>query len=173
MKITLRLLLLALLSLSFAACQFKEPVFTDGFAKMDPSLGGVWATEGDAGDPRKMEFAVCAPLDEARYLLHHPSGGNDGIYYEARPVVIREHTLLQLRVLATFTGGLPKPDAERFTLLWIEKEADGKTLRVRSLSGDGVKGKRAADVRKELETPASYWTKLFGDAAVFHRLKDE
>src|SRR5438552_922361 len=71
MRIGFRLLLLALFSLSLAACHFKEPVFTEGFAKVDPLLNGVWATDGTDSDPRKIEFAVCAPLDDGRYLIHY------------------------------------------------------------------------------------------------------
>lgn len=172
MKPLARFVLLSLFACSFTACLFKEPVFTEGFAKTDAALGGVWATDGDEGDVRKIEFAVCAPLDEGRYLLHHPSGEKGGLYYEARPVVIRDRTLLQLRVIASFNDGLPKADAERYTLVWIEKEADGGKLRVRSLGGDGLKGKSPADVRKDLEKQSADWAKLFGEPAVFHRLKD-
>lgn len=172
MKILTRLILLAALACSFTACLFKEPVFTEGFAKTDAALGGVWATEAEDGDLRKIEFAVCAPLDEGRYMLHHPSGEKSGIYYEARPLVIRGRSLLQLRVLASFSDGLPKADAERYTLVWIEKEPDGRKLRLRSLGGDGVKDKGPAQVRKALETQSTDWGKLFGEPVVFHRLKD-
>ena len=175
MKILARFLLVALFACSFTACLFKEPVFTENFAKADASLGGVWATDGSDGgeaDPRKIEFAVCAPLDDGRYILHHPSGEKGGLYYEARPLLIRERTVLQLRVLASFSDGLPNADADRYTLLWIEKEAGGMKLRVRSLGGDGVKGKSPAEIRKALETQSTDWGKLFGEAAVFRRLKD-
>lgn len=175
MKILTRFLLLAALACSFTACLFKEAVFTEGFAKVDASLGGVWASDGnggDEGDPRKIEFAVCAPLDDARYVLNYPAGQKDGFYFEARPLVIRERTLLQLRVLASFADGLPNADVERYTLVWIDKEADGKKLRVRTLGGDGVKEKGPAAIRKALETQSTDWGKLFGEPAVFHRLKD-
>ncbi len=172
MKILTRLLFLAVLAFSFTACVFKEPIFTEGFAKTDATLGGVWATDGEDGDSRKIEFAVCAPLDDGRYILHHPSGEKAGLYYEARPLVIRERTVLQLRVIASFNDGLPSGDAERYTLVWIEKEADGKKLRIRALGGDGVKDKTPAAIRKALETQSSDWGKFFGDPAIFHRLKD-
>lgn len=172
MKILTRFLLLTALACSFTACLFKEPVFTEGFVKTDASLGGAWATDGEDGDPRKIEFAVCAALDDGRYILHHPSGEKAGLYYEARPLVIRERTLLQLRVLASFSDGLPTADAERYTLVWIAKETDGKKLRVRALGGDGVKDKSPAAIRKALETQSTDWGKLFGEPAIFHRLKD-
>jgi hypothetical protein len=172
MKIPTRLILLLTLAFSLTACLFKEPIFTEGFAKTDASLGGVWATEGDEGDPRKIEFAVCVPLDDGRYILHHPSGDRSGLYYEARPLRIRDRTLLQLRVLASFADGLPGPDAERYTLVWIEKEADGSKVMVRSLGGDGVKEKGPAAIRAALEGRDTDWGKFFGDAAVFRHLKD-
>jgi hypothetical protein len=168
-----RLLLLAALAGLLSGCLFKEPVFTEGFSKVDPALGGVWAADGENGDPRKMEFAVCAPLDDERYLLHSPASGKDGIYYEARPLKIRERTLLQLRVLASFSDGLPKADAERYTLVWIEREADGPALRVRALGGEAVKDKQPVAVRKLIEDPTSDWSKLFGEPMTFRRLKDE
>lgn len=172
MKILARFLVLAAFTCLFTACLFKEPVFTDDFAKVDAALGGVWATDGEEGDPRKIEFAVCAPLDEGRYILHHPSGGKDGLYYEARPHMVRERTVLQLRVIASFADGIPNADAERFTLIWIEKLEDGKKLSVRVLGGDGVKDKTPAAIRKALETQSTDWGKFFGKPAVFHRLKD-
>jgi hypothetical protein len=172
MKILARFILLAAFACSFTACLFKEPVFTEGFTRTDAALGGVWATEPEEGDPRKIEFAVCAPLDDGRYILHHPSGGKDGLYYEAMPLAVRERTLLQLRLLASFSDGLPNAEVARYTLVWIEKEADGKKIRVRSLGGDGVKDKTPEAIRKALQTQSTDWGKFFGDAAVFHRLKD-
>ena len=171
MKSLARLVMFVVFACAFTACLFKEPIFSEGFAKTDAALGGVWATDGDEGDPRKIEFAVCAPLDDGRYILHYPSGEKGGLYYEAKPLVIRERTLLQLRVLATFSDGIPKADAERYTLVWIEKEAEGK-LRVRSLGGDGVKDKTPPQIRKALETQSTDWGKLFGEPSAFHRLKD-
>jgi len=173
MKILTRFLLLAVLACSFTACLFKEPVFTEGFSKADASLGGVWAAEDNQGDARKIEFAVCAPLDEGRFVLNYPAAGKDGLYYEARPVTVRGRTLLQLRILASFSNGLPpKADTDYYTLLWIEKEDGGQKLRVRSLGGDGVKEKGPAAVRNGLEAPSADWGKLFGEPTVFHRLKD-
>jgi hypothetical protein len=136
------LLLLAVCSLS--GCLFKEPVFTEGFAKIDPALGGVWAADGKNGDPRQTEFAVCAPLDGDRYILQHPAGDKGSLLYEARLLHVRGRSLLQLRLLAGLTDGLATAGAERYTLVWIEKEA-GRKLRIRAL-GSGVKGKGAAAV---------------------------
>ena len=147
-------------------------LFKEGFAKTDARLGGVWAMDGDKGDPRKMEFAVCAPLDDERYILHHPTGEKGGLYYEARPLQIRDRMLMQLRILASFSGGIPKADGERYSLVWIEKDADGQKLRVRSLGGEGVKDKTPAEIRKALETQSTDWGKLFGEPAVFRLLKD-
>jgi hypothetical protein len=170
MKILPRFILLAALACSFTACLFKEPVFTEGFAKTDATLGGVWVMEGEGGEAPKSESAMCVPLDDGRYILHYPTNERNGLYYEARPLRLRERTLLQLRVLASSSDGLPPADAERYTLLWIEK--DGEKVRVRALGHDRVKNKGPADIRKELEAPASDWGKLFGEAVVFHRLKD-
>ena len=172
MKTVPRLLILVVLACSLSACLFKEPVFTEGFVKVDASLAGVWATEDERGDPRKIWFAVCAPLDDDRQILHYAEADKNGFYFEVRALKIRDRSLLQLRMLASFGGGVPKPDAERFTLVWIEKEAGGQSLRMRSLGGDGVKEKGAAGIRKELETPSSDWSKLFGEPVVFRRLKD-
>lgn len=165
-----RTLLAAALVFTLTACNFEQPVFNDGFAKTDPALAGVWVADGENGDPRKNEFAVCAILDDERYLLHHPSGGKDGIYYEARPLSVRERTVLQLRILATFADGIPKPGAARFTLVWIEKQAGG--LCIRALKGDGAEQLKPGALRAELENPASDWGRLFGDALVFRRLND-
>jgi len=172
MKLLLRSLLALALGFSFTACLFNEPIFKEGFSKTDAALAGVWAADARNGDPRKMEFAMCAPLDDDRYVLHHPAVEKDSIYYEARPLKIRDRNLLQLRVLATFSDGLPKSNAERYTLLWIEKDAVAETFRVRSLGGDGVKDKGPAQVREFLEKPESDWSTIFGEALSFRRLKD-
>src|SRR3982750_2665811 len=121
MKTLLTILLGLTLAVSLSSCLFKDPVFAQGFTKADAALGGIWASEGENGDPRKIEFAVCAPLDDERLLIHYPSAEKAGFYFEARALKIRDRSLLQLRVLASFNDGLPKPDAERYTLLWLEK----------------------------------------------------
>ena len=171
MKILARLVLLVVLACSFTACLLKEPVFTDGFAKTDDTIAGVWA-QGDGGDPQKPELALIVPLDETHYVLHYPTTEKGGIYFEARPLVIRERTVLQLRALATLSDGIPKADTERYTLVWIEKEADANKLRVRALTNASVKGKTPAEIRQALEAPSGDWSKFFGEPAVFQRVKD-
>jgi hypothetical protein len=173
MKFLPRFLLALVLACSFGACAFKEPIFSEGFLKVDASLGGVWVTEETAGDPRKMEFAVCAPIDDGRYVIHYPAGEKGGIYYEGRLLTVRDRTLMQLRMLASLKDGLPKADAERYTLAWIEKDPAGHSLRLRTLGGDDLKGKGPAEVRELLEKPSGDWGKLFGDPVVFRHLKDE
>ena len=172
MKTLTQFLLLAAFACLMSGCLFKAPVFTEGFSKVDPALGGVWAADGEDGDPRKTEFVVCLPLDGDRCILHHPSGGKDGIYYEARPLQVRDRSLLQLHILASFSDGLPKADAERYTLLWIEKDAAGQTIRIRTLSDGWVKEKDPAAAKKSLEDPAGDWSKMFNEPTTFRRLKD-
>ncbi len=172
MKFLARILLLAVLACSLPACLLREPVFTEGFAKADDSLGGVWENEPDEGDSRKVEFAVCAPLDDTRQMVNYPAGGKDGLYYEVRSLAVRGRTVLQLRAIASFSDGVPKPGSEVYTLLWIEKEDGGKKLRIRALGGEAVKDRTPAQLRKALETQSTDWTKLFGPSTVFRRLKD-
>jgi len=171
MQVSTRILLGAAVVFAFTACLFKDPIFTEGFSKIDPELGGVWVEEGKSGDPRRLEFVVCAPLDDDRFLVNYPAGGKDGIYYEARPMKIHEHSVLQLRVLAAFGDGLPKADAKLYTLLWIEKDNAGATMRIRALDGSRLKDKEAAAVRSLIEAKSADWNKLFGDSMVFRRLK--
>lgn len=80
----------ALLVSSLTGCLFREPVFEQGFSKIDPDLNGVWASEGEGGDPRKMEFAVCASLDDDRYFLNHPSLEKGSLFYEARLLKVHD-----------------------------------------------------------------------------------
>ena len=117
-----------------SSCHFEAPVFTDNFAKADGSLNGVWLAQDEEGDPRSAQYAVCARIDAERYLLHHPARGSDSFYYEARPVKRRGRTLLQLRVLTTFKGGVPSVGSNLHTLLWIEQR-EGDRLHVRALDG--------------------------------------
>ena len=70
-----RLIIVSVHACSLTGCLFKEPVFTEGFSNVDGALGGVWVADDEHGDPRETEFAVSAPLDEDRYVLHHPAGG--------------------------------------------------------------------------------------------------
>jgi hypothetical protein len=172
MKSLVRLLIGTVVISSLTACLFKEPVFSEGFVKIDPQFTGVWAMNDKEGDPRKTEFAVCLALDNDRYLLHYPTSAKGGIYYEGRLLKVRERNLMQLRVLATFEDGLPKEDAERFTLIWLEKDVK-ESMVVRSLGGgDRLKGKGPAEVKQLLEDKSADWNTLFGDSVVFRRLKD-
>jgi hypothetical protein len=74
--------------------------------------------------------------------------------------------------VASFSAGLWKADAERYALLWVERDSAGQSLRVRALGGDGVKDKGPVVVRSLLEDPAGDWSKLFGDPTIFRQLKD-
>lgn len=169
----IRVLALSLLLLqTLTSCVFKEPVFTTGFGAADPGLAGVWATDGEGGDPRKIEFAVFLPLDDSRWVLHYPTNEKDGFYFEARPLGLRDRDVLQLRVLGTMKAGPAKPDETNYTLLWLEKKAAG-VLSVRALSGGDEANKRGPDgTRKLLEDPTSDWTAVFGEPLEFKKLKD-
>ncbi len=169
----MKFLLAVMLVCSLTGCLFKEPVFEQGFSKIDPALNGVWASEGENGDPRKVEFAVCASLDDDRYVLNHPSAEKGSLFYEARMLKVQDRTLLQLRLLASFNDGIPKADAERYTLVWIEKGPAESGMKVRSLDGKAVKEKGPAEVKRLLEDPATDWNKLFGEASVYRKLKDK
>lgn len=147
-------------------------MFEQGFSKIDPALNGVWASEAENGDPRKMEFAVCAALDDDRYVLNHPSTEKGSLFYEARLLKVQDHTLLQLRLLASFNDGIPKADAERYTLLWIEKGPAESGMKIRSLDGKSVKEKGPAEVKQLLEDPSTDWSKLFGEASAYRKLKN-
>lgn len=171
MKTVTRISVLAVLSFLFTACLFKEPVFTEGFAKADASINGVWQAQDDGGDPEKAEHAVCAALDDSRQMIHYPSGTKDGIYYEARTVTARGRTILQIRALASQGEGIPKAGSEIYTLLWIEKEEEGKRLRVRALKGEAAKDSTPEKVHKALEDKFCDWNSLFGDPQVFNRVK--
>ena len=173
MKTLSRFLLVAVLVSSLTGCLFQEPVFEQGFSKIDPALNGVWASEGENGDPRKMEFAVCASLDDDRYILNHPSAEKGSLFYEARLLKVQDRTLLQLRLLASFNDGIPKADAERYTLSWIEKSPGESGMKVRSLDGESIKGKKPAEVKRLLGDPATDWNSLFGEASIFRKLEDK
>jgi hypothetical protein len=172
MKTLSRFLFVVVVVSSLTGCLFKEAVFEQGFSKIDPALNGVWATEGEDRDPRKMEFAVCASIDDDRYVLNHPSAEKGSLFYEARLLKVQDRTLLQLRLLASFNDGLPKVDAERYTLLWIEKDPAGSGMKVRSLGGEGIKEKGPGEVKRLLET-STEWNSFFGEALMFRRLKDK
>lgn len=172
MKTLSRFLFVVVVVSSLTGCLFKEAVFEQGFSKIDPALNGVWATEGEDGDPRKMEFAVCASIDDDRYVLNHPSAEKGSLFYEARLLKVQDRTLLQLRLLASFNDGLPKVDAERYALLWIEKDPAGSGMKVRSLGGEGIKEKGPGEVKRLLET-STEWNSFFGEALMFRRLKDK
>lgn len=174
MNFILRLLATMVLACSLSACLFKEPVYTEGFVKIDPGLGGVWATQEKEGDLRKLEFAVCAPLGADRSILHYPDSRKEGAYYEVRMVKVRDHNLLQLRMLATFSGGLPKDDDERYTVLWLEGDLKGSAIKVFPLDDERVEGKGPAEVKRLLESPSEDWKGLFpGEGIVYRRMKDD
>jgi len=172
MKIILRILATIALAGSLSACLFKQPVYTEGFVKMDPGLGGVWATQDEDGDLRKTGFAVCAPLDEDRSVLHWIEYGKEGVYYEGRMLKVRDHHLLQLRMLATFDEGLAKADDERYTVLWLEGDLKGPAIKVFALDHERMEGKGPAEVKRLLESPSEDWKGLFGEGMIYRRMKD-
>ena len=172
MKIMGQIFFAAVLLCSMTACLFKEPVFQTGFSKLDPKLAGVWVSEGKDNDPRNMEFAVCLALDDERCVLHSPALDKGGNYYEARMLKIKDRVLLQLRWLGSFGEGVSKRDSEAYTVLWVDGDLGGPSVKVRALDGDRLKGQTPAQVKAILESPGEDWGKVFGAPADYHRLKD-
>lgn len=157
--------------LLLTSCVFEKPVFTTGFSKVDASLGGVWVTSEKDQDPRKQQFAVFAPLDEERWLLQYPAGAvDDGMAFEARAIQVGGRVVLQLRAIASFAEGLPKPDAKIFTLLWVEKQKAPDMLQVRALDGDISNTQTPEALRALLEEPSAKWESFFGEPMLFRRL---
>ena len=105
--------------------------------------------------------------------MHYPALDKDGIYYEARLLKIGNHNVLQLRQLASLNEGLPAADAKRYTLLWIEKDVNSSSMRVRALNWEKLKDKGPSDVKKMLESGSTDWNDLFGDPLDLRRLKDQ
>lgn len=172
MKTLARLLAVTLLTFGLSACLFKEAVFTSGFQKNDASLPGVWVSEDDSGDPRAREYAVLVPMSDEACMLHYPSGGRDGSYFEVRSLQVQGRTVWQLRLAATFGDGLPSAESPTYTLAWVDKIGEGK-LSIRSLKTEGEHTADPAAVKKALEDKATDWNKLFGEAKVFLRLRDQ
>jgi len=162
-------LLATVLPLILSSCLFKDPVFTEGFAKTDDSLVGVWTVEEGADDPAKAELAACFKVDESNFMLHYPAREKDGMYFAAQPLKVNGHDLLQLRGLGTLENRPVKPgDKEVYTLVWIEKRPDG-SLKIRPLKGD-LGQKPPAEVRKMIEDRGTKWEEIFVDPKVFKRI---
>lgn len=172
MNALLRSALCGLVVLSLSACLFKEPIFTEGFTKLDPAVAGVWTAEGDDNDPREREFAVVAPIGTEAYMLHYPAGEKDGFYFEARPLKVRDREVWQLRQVAAFREGAPTAEALTYTLIWPEAAGEGK-VSIRSVRTEGPQTEGPAALKKALEDPKGDWNELFGEAKVFTRLKDK
>jgi len=122
--------LLLLTALLLSSCIFKEPVFRQGFTPAPKSWPGVWTTDGT--DPRTGEYALLAPLNDGSYLLTQPANSAGAFYYQCTHLRIRGRHLLQLQVLASFKGGLPKGGVGSWTLVWVTPLLDGR-LSVRPL----------------------------------------
>jgi hypothetical protein len=163
------LIMTGVLPLLLASCLFKDPVFSDGFAKTDDSIVGVWVAEDAADDPEKAELAACFKVDDMKYMLHYPAREKDGVYFALQPLKLRDRDLLQVQALGTLKDGAVKPgDTEVFTLVWIEKAASGKII-AHPLNGK-LEKKGPAAVRKLLEDPASDWNELFVEPVTFERI---
>ena len=160
------------LPLLLASCLFKEPVFTEGFARTDDSITGAWVMEEEMSDMAKADLAACFKVDDSHYVLHYPAREKDGIYYSMQPLKVRDRDLLQVQALGTLKGRPVRPgDNEVYTLIWIEKVAPGK-LNVRPLNGKMEKTV-PADLRKMLEDPGSNWNELFVEPKVFKRISKD
>ena len=158
-----------LLPMVLSSCLFKDPVFTEGFAKTDDSIVGVWTVDEGADDPAKAELAACFKVDESNYMLHYPASDKDGMYFAAQPLKVNGRDLLQLRGLGSLNDRPVKPgDKEVYTLLWIEKEANG-SLKIRPLKGD-LEQKTTTEVRKLIEDKGTKWEEIFVDPKVFKRI---
>ena len=88
-------------------------------------------------------------------------------------VKVRERNLLQLRLLASFNDGLPKADADSYTLVWLDGDLKGPSIKMFALNGKAVEGKGPDQVKQMLESASQDWSALFGDPAIYRRLEDK
>ena len=166
------LIVTSVLPLLLASCLFQDPVFTEGFVKTHNSITGVWVIEEEMDDMEKAGLAACFKLDDSHYVMHYPAREKDGIYFSVQPLKVRDRDLLQLRALGTLKDRPVRPgDKEVYTLVWLEKAADGK-LSVRPLNWE-LKKKSPADLRRMIEDPGGDWNALFVEPKVFKRISKE
>jgi hypothetical protein len=160
--------LCCVLPFAFTACLFKEPVFSEGFAKTEADLAGVWLSTEPPEAGKEAEQAVLLRIDDAKYLLHYPARDADGIYFLAQPLKVGGKDLLQLQALGSPKEPVIKPGAaDVYTLVWMEKQAEGR-LAIRPLNGKWAKT-APAEVRKMIEAPDADWSQLFAEPQVFKR----
>ncbi len=161
------------LPLLLGSCLFTDPVFTEGFAKTDDSLTGVWVMEEEMADMTKADLAACFRVDETHHVLHYPAREKNGVYYSMQPLKVRDRDLLQLHVLGTLTDRPVRPgDKEAYTLLWIEKVAAGR-INVHPPHGSKIEKTPVSEVRKMLADPRGDWNAIFGEPKAFKRISKE
>ena len=113
MKYVMALLTVTVLLL--AGCEYESPLTKEHTIAVDSALLGLWEPVPDEGDePKQDERMMILKYSDTEYLIHYPPRGNDEVYYRGYPIKIDGVSCVQLQIIGTDGGPLPKDEKDLF-----------------------------------------------------------
>ena len=165
-------MLLVIVVLCFAACEYKDPLTEEHTIPVDSSVLGIWEPLLDEGEVRDAdERMVILKFSDTEYLIHHPIG-EDGLYYRGYPIKIGQVSCVQLQIIGTADGPPKKDNKQRYHV--VSYSLANEILEVKILNtelvGDDLKDSK---VLREAFLKEQGNRDLFTDPGKFKRITDQ
>jgi hypothetical protein len=152
-------------------CQYESPLTKEHNIAVDPSVLGMWELVPDKDDKvQQDERLMILKFSDTEYLVHYPVGGNDEAYYRGYLIKIGGLLCIQLQIIGTDDGPLPKDEKKLFIV--ASYRLMGDQLEIKILNTDLVDGnlKTTDELRKAFLKHKDN-KELFKNPGVFRKIK--
>ncbi|MBN1675486.1 MAG: hypothetical protein JXR37_30880 [Kiritimatiellae bacterium] len=151
-----------------AGCEYQVPITDKHVIPVDGQIVGLWAAlPGKGHGPKGKERLLVLPYGDTQYIVQYPVG-EEAMYFRAYPVKIGERSCVQLELLGSLKGPVPKKERKYHVVAY---SLAGDLLQVQILNTELIDPKiRDSEalknrIQKHKKDPA-----LFRHGAQFRRL---
>lgn len=164
--------IIAVLSIAvflLAGCIYDAPLTTDHSVPVDTAVLGLWAEVVPEGETKGSDDELMIlKFSETEYLIHYPTGTDDGLYYRGYPIEVGGISCVQLQVIGNHEGAVVK-EAERYNVASYQVK-EGQ-LQIRLLNTELVKDDlKTADELVQAFLGQKENEALFGDSTIFRKV---
>lgn len=161
------LLLLAILLIFVAACEYQNPLSENQNVPIDPALLGLWVPSPDNNEPPPPnEWILALKYSDTEYMIQYQTG-SDSMYFRAYPIKIGDISCMQLQLIGYSSGPIKKSDLPYQVALFT---LNGDTVTIAMLNTSLVNKDLRGAALKDAFLKNSKNANLFREPAKFKRI---
>lgn len=157
-----------IMMLLVAGCEYQEPLSGNQGLPLDESAIGLWeAMPEKINQAPPKEYLLALKISPTEYLVHYKME-SDSMYFRAYPIKIGNISCLQLQLIGTSSGPVPKNEPQYQVALYTIK---GDELSIRMMNTSIVSPKLGSAEMREVFIKNQTKAELFREPGKFKRAK--